>query len=154
MKRHIELTSDLINIKSILKEDYDLVTYDGCPDFQDFVPDTDNSIWFILKQDSYTTGLIKLESLNLITWIPHIIIKKEYRGAGSEQWGRLVAKYMKDRLKDVNFLIMTPYETARRYAERMGFKLIGILPKSMKKNGKLMDQYMLSGCPDKSGEIK
>jgi RimJ/RimL family protein N-acetyltransferase len=50
---------------------------------------------------------------------------------------------MKDKLKDVNFLVMTPYESARRYAERMGFKLLGILPASMKKNGKLMDQYIL-----------
>lgn len=141
----IECTSDVRTIKSIIKEDYDLVIYDGCPSFEDFQPDTDNCLWFILKQDSYTAGLIKLESLNLITWIPHIVIKKEYRGAGSEQWGLLVVKYMKERIKDVNFLVMTPYETAKKYAERMGFKLIGVMPKSMKKNGELMDQYILSG---------
>lgn len=141
----IECTSDVRTIKEIIADDYETVIYDGCPSFKDFQPDTDNCLWFILKQDSYTAGLIKLESLNLITWIPHIVIKKEYRGAGSEQWGLMVVKYMKERIKDVNFLVMTPYETAKKYAERMGFKLIGVMPKSMKKNGELMDQYILSG---------
>ncbi len=149
--RYIECTSDVSTIKSIIKDDYDLVTYDGCPSFEDFQPDIENSLWFLLKQNSTITGLIKLESLNLITWIPHIVIKQEYRGKGSEQWGLLVVKYMKERLKDVNFLVMTPYDSARNYAERMGFKNIGILPKSIKKNGELMNQYMLTFVNDETG---
>lgn len=145
MSKYIECTTDVRTIKDILKDDYDTVIYDGCPGYEDFTPDTESSLWFILKQDSETAGLIKLESLNLITWIPHIVIKQEYRGKGSEQWGLLVVQYMKERIKDVNFLVMTPYETAKKYAERMGFKFIGTMPNSIKKNGELMNQYILSG---------
>lgn len=143
--RYIECTTDVRTIKDTIKDDYNTVIFDGCPSFEDFEPDLENSLWFILKQDSYTSGLIKLESLNFTTWIPHIVIKQEYRGKGSEQWGLLVVKYMKERIKDINFLVMTPYESAKKYAERMGFKLIGILPNSVKKDGELMNQYILSG---------
>lgn len=143
--RYIECTSDVRTIKDTIKDDYNTVIFDGCPSFEDFEPDTENSLWFILKQDIYTSGLIKLESLNLTTWIPHIVIKEQYRGKGSEQWGLLVVKYMKERIKDINFLVMTPYESAKKYAERMGFKLIGVMPNSVKKDGELMNQYILSG---------
>lgn len=143
--KSIDRTNDVKTISKIIKDDYDTVIFDGCPSFEDFKPDLENSLWFILKEDKEIAGLIKLENLNWTTWMPHIIIKKEYRGNGSEQWGLLVAAYMKEIFKDINFLVMTPYETAKKYAERMGFKLIGILPKSLKKNGILMDQYILSG---------
>lgn len=149
----VEYSTDKKEIKSILADYYDIVTYDGCPSFEDFDPDIENSLWFILKQDNEIAGLIRLESLNLVTFIPHIVIKSMYRGTGSEQWGILVAKYMKLHIPDVNFLVMTPYESAKNYAERMGFKYLGIMPKSIKKNGKLMDQHILSGYPD-NGSIK
>lgn len=141
----IEFTSDVRTIKEVLKDYYDLVIFDGCPSFEDFQPDTESALWFILKHNSETAGLIKLDNLNLTTWIPHIIIREKYRGNGSEKWGQLVMKYMQERLHDVQFLVMTPYESARRYAERMGFNLIGVMPKSIKKNGELMNQYILSG---------
>jgi hypothetical protein len=141
----ITCTSDACLIKSALAGYYESVIFDGCPGYESFVPDVENSVWFILKQDSYTAGIIKLENLNLTTWIPHILIYPEFRQNGSETWGLAVAQYMKERLKDVCFLVMTPYESAKNYALRMGFNYIGVLPKSIKKDGKLMDQYMLSG---------
>lgn len=141
----IECTNNVSTIKEIIKDDYDMVIFDGCPSYEDFEPDVEGSLWFILYQDGYTSGLIKLENLNLTTWIPHIVIKEKYRGKGSEQWGLLVVQYMKERIKDINFLVMTPYETAKKYAERMGFKYIGVMPNSVKKNGELMNQYILSG---------
>ena len=141
----IEPTIDKTIIKSIIKKDYDKVIFDGCPSYEDFKPDLNNSLWFILYKNQDVAGLIKLENLNLTTWIPHVVIKEGYRGKGSEQWGQLVVQYMKERIKDVNFLVMTPYENAKNYAERVGFNLIGVMPKSIKQNGELMDQYILSG---------
>ena len=138
----IECTRDAKRIKSIIKNYYDLVIFDGCPSFEDFKPDVDTSFWFVLKDGKKVAGLIKLENLNLTTWIPHIVIKEEYRGNDSEQWGLLVAQYMKDIFKDVCFLVMTPYESAKNYAIRMGFNIIGILPNSIKKDGQLMSQYI------------
>lgn len=142
----IKRTANIQTIKALLADDYENVIYDGCPSFEDFVPDTKNALWFILYQDNDTAGLIKLENLNLITWIPHIVIKKEFRGKGSEQWGLQTVEYMKRRIPDVNFLVMTPYEAAKNYALRMGFKELGILPNSIKKNGKLMNQFLLGVC--------
>lgn len=145
MSKSIAQTTNVYMIKSILEKDYDNVIYDGCPSFNDFMPDLTNAIWFILRSDQKIAGLIKLENLNFVTWIPHIVIKKEFRGKGSEEWGSMVVKYMKDKLKDVNFLVLTPYEPAKNYAERMGFKFMGMLPKSFKKNGELLDQFILIG---------
>lgn len=155
--RTIECTSEVGTIKSLLKDDYDQVIFDGCPNYEDFKPDLENSLWFLLKDGHEVAGLIKLENLNLTTFMPHIVIKKEYRGKGSEQWGKLVVNYMKERLKDVNFLVMTPYESAKNYALRMGFNYLGLMSNSVKKNGKLMDQYVLTGSGETElyeGEIK
>lgn len=141
----IECTTDSNTIKDIIKEYYHIVTYDGSPGFEDFVPDTESALWFKLLQDSDTAGLIKLENVNWVTWTPHIVIKEEYRGSGSEEWGKLVYKYMKERIPDVTFLVITPYWSAKNYAKRMGFTELGIIPRSIKKNGELMDQYILGG---------
>jgi hypothetical protein len=142
--KSIECTSDVCTIKNTIKDDYSTVIFDGCPSFEDFQPDTESALWFILKHNSETAGLIKLDNLNLTTWIPHIIIREKYRGNGSEKWGQLVIKYMQERLHDVQFLVLTPYESAKNYAIRMGFNLIGVMPKSIKKNGELMNQYILT----------
>lgn len=139
----IQVTRDPDIIKTVIAPYYNLVTYDGCPGFEDFVPDVDNSIWFILEADNEVAGLIKLDSINYTTWMPHIMIDEKHRGNGSEQWGIAVVQYMKARLSFVAFLALTPYESAKRYAERVGFKSLGILPKSLKKDGILMDQHIL-----------
>jgi RimJ/RimL family protein N-acetyltransferase len=144
---NLRTTTDKAEIKDILKDYYESVTYDGCPAFEDFEPDTENSLWFVLEQEEEVAGIIKLENMNLTTWIPHIVIFEQFRGNGSEHWGKQVIQYMKERIKDVNFLVLTPYESARNYAERVGFKFIGVLPDSIKRNGKLMNQYVLGGCP-------
>jgi RimJ/RimL family protein N-acetyltransferase len=148
----IEHIYNVDTIKAVIQPYYDQVIYDGCPSYEDFCPCMDNCLWFILFQDDLIAGLIKLDSLNFVTWIPHIVIKEEFRGKGSEEWGIMVAQYMKDRLKNVNFLVMTPYVSAKKYAERMGFKYMGIMPNSIRKNGKTMDQYMLSGFPENKAE--
>ena len=145
MCKTIKCTSDVRTIKELLADDYDQVIYDGCPSFEDFQPDLINSIWFILYDKSDTCGLIKMENLNWVTWVPHIVIKKEYRGNGSEKWGQQVIEYMKKIFTDVNYLVITPYISAKKYAERLGFKYMGIMPNSIKKNGKLMDQHILTG---------
>lgn len=139
----IRQTENIQEIKYLLEDYYDALVYDGSPSFNDFVPDTYNSVWFILLENEKPAGLIKLESLNYTLFIPHIIIYKKYRGNGSEEWGLQVIEYMKERLKDAKFLALTPYESAKQYAERIGFKYISTLCGSIKKNGKLMNQYML-----------
>lgn len=138
-------TSNKHLIKELLTIDntYDSLVYDGSPSLMDYKVDTENSIWFILLAKGYTSGLIMLESLNYVLWIPHIFIFKKYRGSGSEEWGIKVAQEMRTKYGAKKFLALTPYVTAKKYAEKIGFKTIGVLEQSIQKNNELMDQYML-----------
>lgn len=143
--KYIQRTVDAQLIKDILSTDniYDGLVYDGSPDFNEFQPNVKDNIWFILKENNNTCGLITLEYLNYVLWVPHIVIFEKYRGKDSITWGKQAASYMRYKCGAKRFLAMTPYINAKRYAEKMGFNYIATLPKSIKKNGKLLDQYML-----------
>ncbi len=125
-----------INGKSI----YENLAYDDSPSLQDYEI---TGIWFILYEDNKTAGFINLKELNNILWSPHIFIFEEYRRNGSEEWGKLVAQYMVKYFGAKKFLALTPYESAKKYAEKMGFKYVATLTSSIKKDGILMDQYIL-----------
>jgi hypothetical protein len=141
--REIVPTRSKMTIKAALRIEnaYEQIAYDGSPPLPDF--DVSKMIWFILLQDGYTAGIICLSPLNNVMWTPHIVIFKKYRGASSEEWGQLVAKHMKRYYGAKKFLALTPYATAKRYAEAVGFKQIGVLSKSIQKNGELLDQYIM-----------
>ncbi len=129
-------------IKKVLSIDnvYTELAYDGSPDLNHFVPD---GMWFLLLDGSDIAGFINLKPLNNITWMPHIFIFKLYRGNGSEEWGKQVADEMTNKYGAKKFLAFTPYRTARKYAENVGFKYVATLFKSIKKKGRMLDQYML-----------
>ncbi len=129
-------------IKRILNIDnmYENIKYDDSPSLEEFTP---NGVWFILMDGSDVAGLITLEYINYVLWVPHIFIFKQYRGNGSEEWGIQTAKYMRNKYGAEKFLALTPYKSAKKYAEKMGFKYITTLTKSIKKKGKLLDQYLL-----------
>lgn len=105
--------------------------------------DIPDGLWFVLRQDEITAGIINLRSINSVLWVPHIYIHKKYRGKGSEKWGKLVASYMIKKMGAKKFLVLTPHETAKRYAERVGFKYVGELKLSVELDGELLNQYML-----------
>lgn len=130
----IEITTNLSVIRSIL-------AYDDVP--KDYYPDVINKVWFILKQDSETAGIIMFEYLNFVLWVPHIFIFKKYRGGNSTKWAEKAVAYMENVLGAKKFLALTPYIAAKKYAEKVGFKLVTVLTKSIQKNGELLDQYVL-----------
>ncbi len=138
-------TTSVQVIKAILSIDnmYESVSYDGSPSLAEYEPDVKNSVWFILTYDGNTAGLIIVENLNNVLWMPHIYILEKYRGSGSEEWGKQAAQYMRDKYDAKKFLVLTPYKAAKRYAERSGFEYVATLTNSIQKNGKLLDQYML-----------
>jgi hypothetical protein len=43
----------------------------------------------------------------------------------------------------MKFMALTPYENAKKYAEKLGFVTKTILTNSIKKNGVLLNQYVL-----------
>lgn len=140
----VQTTNPLL-IKELLTIDntYDSLVYDGSPSIMDYNVDTSKNLWFILLKDGYTSGLITLEYLNYVLWVPHVFIYNKFRGEGSEQWGKLVAEEMRTKYGAKKFLALTPYIQAKKYAEKIGFKYIHTLESSVQKNGKLMNQYML-----------
>lgn len=138
----IELSLDIDDIKNSLEIDdsYNKTAYDNSAPLFDLVL---NGIWFILYQDNEKAGIINLKEISNVMWMSHIIIYEKYRKKGSEQWGIAVALYMNEKLGAKKILAITPYENAKKYAERMGMKQIGMLNKSIQKDGELLNQYIL-----------
>ena len=133
----------LIKCMLTIDNTYEGLVYDGSPPLEEYIPDVQNSVWFILLKDGCTSGLVKLDYLNFILWVPHIFIYKEYRGQDSEIWGKMVAQEMREKYGAKKFLALTPYKSAKEFAERVGFSYVTTLHNSIKKDGKLLDQYML-----------
>lgn len=140
--RRIIQTTDRQFIKRILEieDSYETVASDGSPSLEDYVP---TGVWFLLIDGSDIAGFVNLQCLNSVLWMPHIVIFKLYRGAGTEEWGKQVVDVMRDKYKARKALVLTPSLAAKKYAERIGFNYITTLESSIKKNGKLLPQYML-----------
>lgn len=139
-KRIYETKSEWF-IKTLLESVYEECAYDGSPCLKDFKPE---GVWFVLiTENNHAAGIINLSQINNVMWNCHVIIYEEYRGRGSEEWAIMVADYMKEKYGATKFLAITPYEAAKNYAERAGFKLVGTLSRSVLKNNELLDQYLL-----------
>lgn len=123
-----------------LSDFYTEIAYDGSPEFSQYVP---KGVWFVLFENNDIAGLINLEQMNNVMWNCHIMIYASHRGNGSEEWAKLVAQWAREHLEAEKFLAITPYEAAKKYAERAGFTNVGILSSSIRKNGKLLNQYVL-----------
>src|SRR3990167_5972729 len=140
MKIHYTNSED--EIKSVIYSFYNDLVYDDSPSLEDLV--VDNSVWLILLDDQEAVaGVITFEYINNVLWMPHVFIYEQYRGKNSDQWGKLAVEFMRKNFNAQKFLALTPYLSALRYAERVGFKCIATLSKSVKKNGVLLDQYVL-----------
>lgn len=141
----IEQTINETEIKAVmcLENMYYKIAYDGSPELNEFDPDLMNNVWFVLREDDERAGMIKMGMLNNIMWDCHIFLFEKHRGNGSEEWGKLVATYMRERYGVKKFLAFTPYISAKHYAERVGFKYLTEITQSIQKNGKILDQYVL-----------
>jgi hypothetical protein len=132
------------NVKDyISKEEYESLCYDGSISYEEYIPDTKSSLWFILLKGQEPTGFIRLDAMSNVMWNCHIYIKEQYRGKYSLIWGLQVIQVMKETFKAKKLLAITPYKNAVRYAENLGFSALGTLKNSIQKGGKLLNQYML-----------
>lgn len=80
---------------------------------------------------------------NLVTW--HFGLRKKFRGKGTEKYGKEVIQVMKERFPDLQHITMVPGDKplAKRYAERVGFKLEYTIPKCVCRNGKIYDKHIM-----------
>lgn len=138
----VKHTCDVELIKGVLKREniYDNLVYDGSPSLNDYVP---RGIWLLLLEHEAIAGMINLEPLNNVMWQCHVFIFEKYRHNNSEAWGKLAASYMADNAGAKKFIGLTPYMEARKWAEKVGFKCVARLDSSIKKDGKLLDQWVL-----------
>jgi hypothetical protein len=153
-------------LEAWLPDFYEDLCYDGSPKLENYIP---TGVWFTLCEQSLATGsfaspsegyevagvngsslqppsvagFINAEPLNNVMWNCHVYIYEKFRGNNSEQWAVQVADYLREHTGATKFLAITPYESAKHYAERAGFKLVGVLSNSIRKNGKLLNQYLL-----------
>ncbi len=142
MMKSVLPCNDIELIKNILGQDniYESLAYDGSPPLAQFNP---QGIWVLLLEEEAIAGLINLEPINNIMWNSHVYIYPTFRGNSSEKWGQLTAQYMRKNIKNIKIVGFTPYIEAKKWAEKMGFKCIAVLNNSIKKNGKLLNQWLL-----------
>lgn len=137
--KNIELSTAL-DLKTFLPDFYEDLSYDGSPKLEEYIP---SGIWFSLYEGETIAGFINLEPINNVMWNTHIFIYETFRGNNSEEWGKQTAQFMKHNVEARKFLAFTPYKIAKKYAEKVGFKYVTTLTNSIKKNGEVLDQYML-----------
>ena len=142
MIKSIMQNYNINSIKTILSLEnmYSKTAFDDSPYLGDLFPE---GVWINLYEDGNIAGIVNLKQLNNVMWQPHIYILEAKRNKGSEEWGKQVAEYMSKKYDAKKFLAMTPYKNAKKYAQRIGFKQIAVLTKSIQKNGELLDQYVL-----------
>jgi len=102
-----------------------------------------DGVWFVLSYGDRIAGLINLRAINNVMWVPHIYIRDQYRGNASYEWGNMVVEYMKQNMGAKKFLAITPFRSAKSYAEKMGFTYVTTLQNSVLVNNEMRDQYML-----------
>lgn len=139
--KHIAQVESITNIKMFLNKDnmFESMSYDGSNIFE-FIP---QGVWILLYSNEEQAGIINLKPLSNVMWECHIGILEKYRGNGSEMWGKLTAEYMRKHYGVKKFIAITPYLAAKKYAEKMGFTNVGVLSNSIRKNGVLLNQFLL-----------
>ena len=137
--RAIEL-SNASDIIEHLQDFYQEIAFDDSPVIEKYTP---TGVWFSLYKEDCFAGFINLKPLNNVMWEAHIMVYEKFRGTGSEEWGILAAQYAGEHLGAKKILAITPYIPAKKYAEKVGFIYSTILKRSIKKNGQLLDQYLL-----------
>lgn len=137
-------TRDENLLRAILGHDntYDEYVVDGAPPLEKWHANP-NSIWMVLYKNEDIAGLIQIDRLGNMLGICHINIFKSCRGGNSSEWGNLVRDYIRARHGITSLLAITPYLAAKKYAEKIGFTLKTIIPKSIQKNGEVLDQFLL-----------
>jgi len=142
----IERTHDMSLVNRIVKHPkiWNSLT-DDAQDKYWYPLDDANIHWLLVLIECIPAGVFMVHRHNQICWEIHTAILPEYWGERAREAAKAVLKYLFTNT-DCEKLITNVPETnkaALRYAKASGMKLFGTNTKSFKKNGVLMDQYML-----------
>jgi RimJ/RimL family protein N-acetyltransferase len=143
-----ERTADLELVRSILTHPriYRHVGDDFAPAVEDFRPLDDSRLWYVVVRDrDEVLGLLLYVPRSAVMWEAHISMLP----AG---WGRAVEaaaggfRWMWSQVPAVCFTAMIPVSNplACRVAEAAGMELVGRIPRSFARGGRVVDQLFFS----------
>ena len=113
----------------------------------DFEPNCDSDCWLLMTEGSETIGLYNLHPHNSCTLEIHAHVIPEHRNRYSRDTGRAALKWIMDHSPDMyqKVIAQVPdiYPNVRKFCELNGLILEGTNRESYRKNGVLLDQYLL-----------
>lgn len=114
--------------------------------FSDFDPDVNNECWLMMEIDGVKIAVYNLHAINSATVQIHAHVLQQYRKDYSKETGNLAIKYILDNTDYQKVVAFVPviYENVKNFTQLFGFVVEGILTKSIKKNGILVDQWILA----------
>lgn len=141
-------TKDTELIKSIVTHDrvYDLVSDDGSPKKEDYIPIIGDGIyWLSIVDDNEIIGAYLLHMVNAITYEIHTCLLPSAYGKKARDAAKDVLNWMVENTNCEKIITHVPEfnRLALRYAKKAGLMEEGIIRKSFKKNGKVYDQVLL-----------
>ena len=144
----IEYTIDKSRIKKILTSD---CLWERIRDYaiskDEFTPDVVRFHHFVLSVDGEDIGLYMFEKLNTKTLVIHPAILKKFRKAFSYKSYEAVKESIIEKTIGITNLVCfipTCYKDCINFALHFGFSKVGVLPASSEREGKILDQVIMS----------
>jgi len=138
----LERTHDVDYIKSVLAEMWDCVCEDGHT-LNDYKVETEANCW--IKMGDY--GLYVLHPANGSTLEIHAFILPEHRKNHSLDTGKEILKWVANKSPEQYQKVIANvphlYPNVKDFCIKNGFQIEGVNRLSHKKNGKLVDQWLL-----------
>ena len=143
----VERTQNPYIIRDIFKEDWDLVTDDGCGAFNDFYPDVNNpkKYFLLVKEDNSLICLVMIYEITHTLADSHLIVCKNSRGKNLTEHFDKVYEFLKKNTAIKTLVTMFPTTRAYmyRYTAKYGWKKKCTLKNAYQKNGKLGNMALL-----------
>jgi L-amino acid N-acyltransferase YncA len=143
-----ERTFDTGLVSSIMTtpEIWDTIAEDGRV-VGDFVADCEGECWVLMRVDTNIIGLYNLHPHNSVTLEIHAHVLPEYRAEHSKNTGLAILEWIiesaPDKYQKVIAQIPAIYENVKNFTCSFGFQEEGINRMSYRKNGEIVDQWML-----------
>lgn len=115
-------------------------------DIKNCMPDVINDVWLAIEHNGSLVGVCCIHSKNSVTAQAHIQILPQYRKEASLIAGAQILDWIKINTSFKLLLTEVPtiYPNVISYLKTFDFKESGLLEKSYKKNGKLVDLMILT----------
>lgn len=109
-------------IREIFKDDWDLVTDDGCGTFEDFYPDSknENKHFIIVQEDKSLVCLVMCYKLTYTLAECHLIVCKKFRGKDLTEHFAKVREFLLENTPIKNLITLLP--KSRKYIYNYALK--------------------------------